>query len=75
MGNIADDGNKINDEHNERAIQNRVVYEGVSSQICECGNEIPEKRREQLPGIKTCVDCARMQEILDHRRGGLYYAN
>ncbi|WP_226699490.1 DksA/TraR family C4-type zinc finger protein [Qipengyuania gaetbuli] len=31
---------------------------GESAEYCdECGEEIPEKRREALPGVRTCVAC------------------
>ena len=31
---------------------------GESERWCvECGEEIPEKRREALPGVKRCVAC------------------
>jgi phage/conjugal plasmid C-4 type zinc finger TraR family protein len=31
---------------------------GESLTHCEdCGEPIPERRREALPGVKTCVDC------------------
>ena len=31
---------------------------GDSARWCaECGEEIPEKRREALPGVKRCVSC------------------
>ena len=31
---------------------------GESEQWCvECGEEIPEKRRVALPGVKRCVEC------------------
>lgn len=31
---------------------------GESAKYCaECGEEIPERRRQALPGAKTCVDC------------------
>ena len=31
---------------------------GKSAEYCdECGEEIPEKRREALPGVRTCVAC------------------
>ena len=31
---------------------------GESEQWCvECGEEIPEKRRAALPGVKRCVSC------------------
>ena len=31
---------------------------GVSAEYCdECGEPIPQKRREALPGVRTCVAC------------------
>ncbi|MDP4573967.1 DksA/TraR family C4-type zinc finger protein [Qipengyuania sp. G39] len=31
---------------------------GESSEYCdECGEDIPEKRRAALPGVRTCVEC------------------
>ena len=31
---------------------------GESAQFCdECGEPIPEKRREALPGVRRCVGC------------------
>ncbi|MBX7527955.1 DksA/TraR family C4-type zinc finger protein [Qipengyuania vesicularis] len=31
---------------------------GESAKYCdECGEPIPEKRREALPGVRTCVAC------------------
>ena len=29
----------------------------------ECGEEIPAKRREALPGCATCVDCQQLLEV------------
>ena len=31
---------------------------GESAEYCdECGEEIPEKRRQALPGVRTCLAC------------------
>lgn len=31
---------------------------GEGSDLCEdCGNRIPDKRREVLPSVRTCVPC------------------
>lgn len=41
------------------AIANRTRYVGVSSHECvECGDTIPQGRREALPGVQSCVECA-----------------
>ena len=34
-----------------------------SAEFCEeCGADIPEKRRELVPGVQLCVDCQGRQE-------------
>lgn len=38
------------------AIANRTRYVGVSAH--ECGDKIPQGRREALPGVQLCVECA-----------------
>ena len=39
---------------------------GESAEYCdECGEDIPEKRRAALPGVRTCVECQ------SHRDGAL----
>ena len=47
----------------QRAIDNRVRYEGVSALECDdCGDEIPEARRLAVPGCRLCVDCQGLAE-------------
>lgn len=49
--------------------------QGQSALACvECGEEIPQKRRDALPGVNTCVACqsgrdARVNHALFNRRG------
>jgi phage/conjugal plasmid C-4 type zinc finger TraR family protein len=33
----------------------------------ECDNEIPEARRQAVPGVRFCIDC---QSILDEQQAG-----
>ena len=41
----------------------RRLPTGESLSHClECGEEIPETRRRLLPGVHTCVDCAKELE-------------
>lgn len=43
-----------------------VDPDAVSLEWCEdCGIEIPEQRRQSLPGVTLCVDCKREQERKD----------
>lgn len=47
------------------AISNRKKYEGESAADCQqCGEPIPQQRREKLKGVKTCVDC---QELIERK--------
>lgn len=40
-----------------KAARSRIPH-GESAEYCDdCGEEIPEKRRAALPGIRTCVSC------------------
>lgn len=51
------------DADRERALAARQRFEGESAFECdECGNEIPRGRREALPGIDVCVECAAVAE-------------
>ena len=36
---------------------------GESAQYCdECGEEIPAKRREAVPGVRTCIACQQSRD-------------
>lgn len=42
----------------ERARANMPRLSGESAVECaECGDDIPQNRREALPGVKLCVEC------------------
>lgn len=55
----------------ESAIASRVQYAGESADECvECSAEIPQARREAVPGVELCVECASVaEEAGRHRRG------
>lgn len=45
-------------------IASRTVYSGVSAKECEdCGEDIPELRREAVDGVKLCKECGDMAEL------------
>ncbi|PAV48483.1 hypothetical protein CK486_08520 [Pseudomonas sp. HAR-UPW-AIA-41] len=47
----------------QRAIASRVQYSGESALECEsCGDEIPQARREAVPGCQTCIECQALRE-------------
>lgn len=40
----------------------------VSRRHCrDCGEEIPEKRRQSLPGVSLCVACQAWREAGEHK--------
>ncbi|SHI86027.1 DksA/TraR family C4-type zinc finger protein [Wenxinia saemankumensis] len=50
----------------------RRAPQGESAEDCaECGEPIPQKRREALPGVKLCVDCASGRDRRQVARGGI----
>ncbi|MEC5207405.1 phage/conjugal plasmid C-4 type zinc finger TraR family protein [Vogesella perlucida] len=43
-----------------------------SAEFCEmddCGVEIPQARRDAVPGCRYCIDCQERQELLQGRAG------
>lgn len=63
-------------EFNEKLLENFIanarskqyVALSPSSSICDdCGNIIPEKRRQLLPGVRLCVDCQLIAEKAKRR--------
>ena len=44
--------------NDEVARARRLVNKGESLQFCaECGEEIPEARRQSIPGVRLCIHC------------------
>lgn len=56
-------------EVTELRIQNEIKRiiakpDRVSAMQCEsCGEDIPEKRRELVPGVSLCVNCQSLSEL------------
>lgn len=50
---------QIQDSINDEIRRARACLpQGVSLEYCEeCGDRIPEARREALPGVRLCVHC------------------
>ena len=45
---------------------------GESAKYCiECEEEIPQRRREAVPGVKMCVSCQEARDGADDFRGGI----
>jgi phage/conjugal plasmid C-4 type zinc finger TraR family protein len=43
---------------NAIALARMMIHKGESSKVChDCGDPIPEARREAAPGCKYCIKC------------------
>ncbi len=57
------------------ATQQRAIAaepDGESAKRCidpHCGEPIPEDRRQALPGVQFCADCAERREYEQRQRG------
>ena len=59
MSDFIDSAVKQQDVLNNAVIANRVRYAGISATVCvECAEPIPQGRRDAIPGVKLCVECA-----------------
>ncbi len=55
-----------------RRMQARKAPTGESLKHCaECDEEIPEARRQAVPGVKLCIDCMRERDARYVARGGI----
>ncbi|WP_299354180.1 DksA/TraR family C4-type zinc finger protein [uncultured Shimia sp.] len=60
----------INDELARMKAQRAPV--GESLKFCaECEEEIPEARRNAVPGVKLCIDCMSDRDASFKARGGI----
>ncbi len=45
------------------AARARMPTGAGDSHCVECGEPIPERRRQVLPGVRTCVDCQAERDV------------
>ena len=71
MVDIADLADEAIEESLNRSIAQIPRYTGISAKECECGEEIPEGRRQAIPGVQLCVGCAERVALVNGgvRRG------
>ena len=55
---------QIDDSVNDAVAGARArIPRGESAQWCDdCGEDIPRKRRDALPGVRTCVACQAVRD-------------
>lgn len=63
MADLADVAQAQIDITTTAALSQKPVYTGKSSlYCCECGEPIPDARREAIPGCSLCVYCQQTEE-------------
>ena len=59
MSDICDDADILIEQRRDQALAQIPRYTGISATECEeCSEEIPEGRRQAIPGVQLCVCCA-----------------
>lgn len=63
MVDIADFADEAIEESLNRSIAQIPRYTGISATECECGEEIPEGRRQAIPGVQLCAGCQNLDDL------------
>ena len=64
MSDICDDADILIEQRREQALAQIPLYTGISATECEeCGEDIPEDRREAVKGVKLCAPCGALVEL------------
>ena len=65
MPDIADEAQSAEEQLIERGLTSiRLQFALSGSEQCRlCGMTIPERRRQLLPGVSTCVECQERKEF------------
>lgn len=71
MADIIDSASELEDLQRDAALSmRRINRNAVSATHCvDCGEAIPELRREKVPGCQRCADCQEDTERRDKQRG------
>ncbi|WP_321374335.1 TraR/DksA C4-type zinc finger protein [Pseudomonas extremaustralis] len=64
MADICDEAEVVIQEALNRSLSQITRYTGVSATECvECGEVIPEGRREAVKGVTLCAPCAEREAL------------
>jgi RNA polymerase-binding transcription factor DksA len=65
MSDICDDADDVIEKTRDHAIAQIPRYTGISATECEeCGDDIPEGRRNAVKGVKLCTPCAEREALV-----------
>lgn len=60
----------ISDELARLKVRRQPVGDSLTN-CADCEEPIPEARREAIPGVKLCIDCAQDRDASHVPRGGI----
>ncbi len=60
---------ELQDRERQDRISRMQLHGSSRTHCAECGEEIPLARQRALPGVRTCVDCQGIQELMGVRHG------
>lgn len=64
MSDICDDASIVIDQTLELSLAQIPRYTGISATECvECGEGIPEGRRDAVKGVQLCTPCAERESL------------
>lgn len=72
MPEIIDQANELEELQREAAIARHRINHAAESatHCCDCGDEIPERRRDAVAGCQRCADCQEEEELRGkHQKG------
>ncbi|MGE2854133.1 TraR/DksA family transcriptional regulator [Enterobacter hormaechei] len=71
MADIIDTAAEIEELQRNAALSaHRIDRNAVSAEHCEeCGEDIPDPRRADVPGCQTCASCQSDLELIRKQRG------
>lgn len=60
----ADLAQMFSDDEERQILADRLKPKGLSAVFCsDCAGAIPQKRRELVPGVQTCISCQKNREM------------
>lgn len=60
---------ELQDRERQDRISRMQLHGSSCTHCAECDEEIPLARQRALPGVRTCVDCQGLSELMGVRHG------
>lgn len=71
MADVADRAQGVIDATLAASLSRLSPHQGQSAHYCcECGDQIPDARRNAIQGVSLCIDCQQLAEQRGKHYGG-----